>query len=241
MIVELIGPAGAGKSTLLRALRRHDPQLSFFADRLPARKPENIPFYLENGLRALPMLGRLYYQGTRLSREEVSRILYLQGMPRFFSHQLSPHLPTVVDQGPIFELTQLQAFGTTALHTAVNQPWWEQLYQQWANRLLLAVWLDAPDEVLLPRIRSRAQEHRIKHLADQAATAMLARYRQTFGSVMAQLQRHAQIPILRLMSAETAVETLAAQVSDAIQMYRTPIAVGPEARQPYFSFKSKSS
>ena len=74
-LIELIGPAGAGKSSLLRELRRQDPTLSIFADRLRVREPQNLPFYLSSGAAALPTVLRSAWQERWYTREELSRML----------------------------------------------------------------------------------------------------------------------------------------------------------------------
>ncbi|MCB0082272.1 MAG: hypothetical protein KDE47_15125 [Caldilineaceae bacterium] len=218
-IVELIGPAGAGKSTLLRALRAQVQQLpssnrplGFFTDRLPARDPQNLPFYLMSGLRTFPTLLRLLGQGATLRREELSRLLYLQGMPAYFTHHRMAAHPTLVDQGPIFELTHLQAFGSATLHTPAMRGWWAARYQRWAPLLAMVIWLDAPDAVLIPRIQARNQDHIIKALSPAAAAEVLARYRRSFTTVMTALQQHVPLPVLHIRTDETEVAALVTQV-----------------------------
>ena len=208
-LIELIGPAGAGKSSLLRELRRQDPTLSIFADRLRVREPQNLPFYLSSGAAALPTVLRSAWQERWYTREELSRMLYLVGMHRVFQRRLQRQGVTVIDQGPIFELTHLRAFGPARLHSHTFAPWWRGLYQQWAGLFKLVVWLDAPDEILIPRVRHREQAHVIKHYSEADAQALLARYRHSFRNVMEQLQHHATIPVLTFTTHQMSVEEIA--------------------------------
>jgi len=208
-LIELIGPAGAGKSSLLRELRRQDPTLSIFADRLRVREPQNLPFYLSSGAAALPTVLRSAWQERWYTREELSRMLYLVGMHRVFQRRLQRHGVTVIDQGPIFELTHLRAFGPARLHSYAFASWWRGLYRRWASLFKLVVWLDAPDEILIPRVRHREQAHVIKHYSEADAQALLTRYRHSFRNVMEQLQHHAPIPVLSFTTNQMSVEEIA--------------------------------
>lgn len=216
-LTELIGPAGAGKSSLLRELRRQNPTLSIFADRLRAREPQNLPFYLSSGAAALPALLRPPWQERWYTREEISRMLYLVGMHRVFQRRLQRHGVMVIDQGPIFELTHLRAFGPARLHSHAFAPWWRSLYQRWARLLKLVVWLDAPDEILIPRVRRREQMHVIKHYSETDAQALLARYRHSFVNVMEQLQHHATIPVLTFTTNHLSVEEIAQRMLQKLE------------------------
>lgn len=220
-LIELIGPAGAGKSSLLRELRRQDPTLSIFADRLRVREPQNLPFYLSSGAAALPTLLRPLWtaagQGRWFTREEISRMLYLVGMHRVFQRRLRHRGVTIIDQGPIFELTHLRAFGPARLQTQAFASWWRGLYQRWARLFTLVVWLDAPDEVLIPRVRRREQAHVIKHYSEAEAQALLARYRHSFTSVMEQLQHHTPIPVLTFTSHQMAVTEIAQRLLQKLE------------------------
>lgn len=208
-LIELIGPAGAGKSSLLRELRRQEPALSIFADRLRVREPQNLPFYLSSSAAALPTVLRSAWQERWYTKEELSRMLYLVGMHRVFQQRLQHRGVTVIDQGPIFELTHLRAFGPARLHNHTFAPWWRGLYQRWAALFKLVVWLDAPDEILIPRVRHREQAHVIKHYSEADAQALLARYRHSFMNVMEQLQYHATIPVLTFTTNQMSVEEIA--------------------------------
>ena len=220
-LIELIGPAGAGKSSLLCELRRQHPALPIFADRLRVREPQNLPFYLQSGAATLPTLLRPLWtlSGPErwYTREEISRMLYLVGMHRVFQRRLRRQGVVVIDQGPIFELTHLRAFGPARLHSHAFVPWWRNLYRQWAHLYQLVVWLDAPDEVLIPRVRRRDQAHVIKNYSEADAQALLARYRHTFVSVMEQLQHHATIPILQFTTNQMAVEEIAQRILQKLE------------------------
>lgn len=220
-LVEIIGPAGAGKSSLLRELGRQQPDLALFADRLRARTVQNLPFYVGSGLAALPTLLQPSWQGRWYTREEISRLLYLVGMRPVFRRRSQTVGVTVVDQGPIFELTHLRAFGPARLTRNMASRWWRTMFRQWAPLFRLVIWLDAPDAVLLPRIRGRAQAHVIKQRVDAEAVALLARYRTSFKMVMQQLQDHAPIPLLTFATHEASVSEIAEAMIAKIETITT--------------------
>lgn len=208
ILVEIIGPAGAGKSTLLCELKRRNRALPIFADRLRLRDLRNLPFYLGSALAAMPILLRPPWHDW-FSREELSRICYLMGMDRVLQRRARGTQILVVDQGPIFELTQLSEFGPARLQAKALAPWWSSRYQQWAPLVSLVIWLDAPDELLIGRIRERAQSHTIKACSDTEARLLLTRYRNRFNHVMAQLKTRSTIDVLTLETASTPVEEVA--------------------------------
>lgn len=229
-LVEIIGPAGAGKSSLLRELGQRKPNLALFADRLQARSVQNLPFYVGSGLAALPTLFQPSWRGRWYTREEISRLLYLVGMRQVFRQRSQTVGVTVVDQGPIFELTHLRAFGPARLTHDMAINWWRTMFRQWAPLFRLVVWLDAPDAVLLPRIRERAQAHVIKQTVDAEAVALLARYRSSFTTVIQQLQDHAPIPLLTFATHEASVSEIAeAMIAKIEQTTTLQIALSPES------------
>lgn len=211
MLVEIIGLAGAGKSSLLRALKQNS-KLATHADRLSVRKLEALPFYLGTSLRTAPFFLSLYHQGCRLSREEMSRILYVAGMHDYFRQHSHTGKPLILDQGPVFELATLYGFGPSQLHDARFQAWWQQQFQMWARSLDLVVWLSAPPEVLLERIRSREQRHAVKESSSNVAKEFLQRYQSAYETVIKSLAAKGKPEIVRLDSSSLSVEALTAQV-----------------------------
>jgi hypothetical protein len=124
---------------------------------------------------------------------------------------------TVVDQGPIFELTHLRAFGPARLGRRSFAPWWDQSFRRWASMVPLVVWLDAPDEVLIPRVRAREQAHLIKQIAEAEAQTFLAHYRTSFAEVIEQLQRYAPIKMLPFTTSVVSVEAIAQRTLQEIE------------------------
>jgi len=82
-------------------------------------------------------------------------------------------------------LSWLQVFGAGRFaDSASYQRWARRTLVAWAALLDVVVLLDAPDSVLVHRIRSRAKPHGIKHESDQEIAAFAERFRAAFASVI---------------------------------------------------------
>lgn len=101
-------------------------------------------------------------------------------------HQVLDHRPSgdgiviVLDHGPIFRLAQLREFGPEITQGRVYRRWWERVLNQWVGTLDAVIWLDAPDVVLLERIRGRSCQHKVKRQSKEKAYEFLARYRKCY-------------------------------------------------------------
>jgi len=206
-VVEIVGPAGAGKSTLYQALcGRNGLRLDNFPD---VRRLANLPFFLWNGAR---VIGSLRGRGG-LSRQELAWMAILRGWPALL--QKSDSRVTVLDQGPVYLLTELREFGPVSLQTSAAEALWRDLSACWSQTLSLIVWLDADDADLLERIRAREKAHIVKDASDEETLSFLNRYRAAYEHVMADLR----VPVLRFnsscMTTEQIAEHLLRELGDA--------------------------
>ncbi len=187
-VVEIVGPAGAGKSTLYQALRgRNNLRLDNFPD---VRRLANLPFFLWNGAWVIGSLRGL----GGLSRRELAWMSILRGWPALL--QKTDSRVTVLDQGPVYLLTELREFGPASLRTSATDALWRDLSARWSQTLNLIVWLDADDADLLERIRTRKKAHIVKDASAEETLSFLNRYRAAYGRVMADLR----VPVLRFDS-----------------------------------------
>jgi hypothetical protein len=72
--------------------------------------------------------------------------------------------------------------------------------------------LDAPDDLLAARIRTRAQEHEVKELPDPEIARWVARFRQALEWVLSEMARHGGPAVIRLSSQDEPAEEIAERV-----------------------------
>jgi len=201
-VVEIVGPAGAGKTTLYQALNCYTEtvRLGNFPD---VRKLVDAPFFISNGLQLMPSLLRLYRRDSRqLSRREFAWMTILNGWPALIDAESNHgHKLIVLDQGPVYLLAEMQLFGPVYLRQRAAASLWQDLCSRWSTALRMVVWLDAPDDVLLDRIRTRQQDHLVKTQPADKGYEFLDRYRTEYERLLTVLT--AKIEGLRVLRFDT--------------------------------------
>ena len=177
-VVEIVGPAGAGKTTFYQALDRYTQsvRLENFPD---VRKVADAPFFISNGLQLIPSLLPLYRPHSRqLTRREFAWMSILMGWSTLLRKQSNDGNKVIIlDQGPVYLLAEMRLFGPEYLKQKAAERLWQDLYIRWSSTLDMVLWLDASDEVLLDRIRTRQQEHMVKDQPAAIVYEFLNRYR----------------------------------------------------------------
>ena len=182
VVAEIVGPAGAGKSSLTKVLRERDGSLR------TGLSVWGLPPTLLclNAVLSLPRFVGLYRSRGSVRRDEVKLIVRLSALHQLLGRESSKNYRTLLlDEGTIFALVKLLAFGDKAQSNGNGRSnhldaWTQSLLNRWARRLDAVIWLDAPDEVLAERIRSRGKAHRVKDKSDAEIFAFLARYRESY-------------------------------------------------------------
>ena len=113
---------------------------------------------------------------------------YLRAWPRQLTRPPTEHTVTVLDHGPVFRLARLRAFGPRITRSVPFDRWWERSLLIWSGLLDAVIALDAPDAVLVDRIRSREQKHRMKAEGRSEAEDFLKRYRATYQEILEKLE-----------------------------------------------------
>jgi adenylate kinase family enzyme len=190
-VIEIVGPAGAGKTTLYQALSRYPEsiRLENFPD---VRKAADAPFFILNGLRLMPSLLRLYRLDSRqLTRREFAWMTILGGWAALLRKESNHgNKALILDQGPIYLLTEMRLFGPEYLRQKAAERIWQDLYGRWKSTLHMVVWLDASDQILLDRIRNRRQEHIVKTQPATVVYEFLDRYRAEYELILSALTAH---------------------------------------------------
>lgn len=121
-------------------------------------------------------------------------------------------LVTLLDHGPIYRLAFLREFGPAITTSQVYKRWWAGLHDQWIATLDMIIWLDAPDAILLERIRARDQRHTIKEQSEQEACEELARYRTSFEQTIAEPVTDHQVTLHRFDTYQESAEQITSSV-----------------------------
>jgi GTPase SAR1 family protein len=212
-VVEIVGPAGAGKTTLCRALKLHSGSIhpGNFPD---VHKAAAAPFFIWNGLQVIPAIFGLPQRNSRkITRREFAWLSILYGWPNVLHRELKKSGIIVLDQGPIYLLTETIEFGPEYLNRRAARPLQQNLYTRWADTLDMILWLDASDSDLLKRIRGREKEHVIKNTTDETTIEFLAGYRRAFERIISNLAIHNKnLKILRFDTGQTSLENMVSQL-----------------------------
>jgi shikimate kinase len=219
-VVELAGPAGAGKTTLLRALSQRNSKIR---SDLAVSRVGQLPFYISNTFSLLPTYLRQYRHSRWFSRRETRSMAYLKAWLGVLGQQASSNgAVTVLDQGPIYRLAFLRALGPELTTSQPYKRWWTSLLSQWAAVLDVVIWLDAPNAILLERIRNRESWHTIKEKCDQEAHEYLDHYRTFLERTIAESVADHQIALLRFDTNQESVEQIVGEILITLDAVRQP-------------------
>lgn len=204
-LIELVGPAGAGKSTVLRSLIQRDPRIRA---EIAVGRFDNAAALAPRALTMVPAALDLALRAPRFLWENGRHIARLEGLDAVVRAPLvDSDTVLALSEGPLFLLTRLFL---AAERVPTTSSWfsrlWDETVTRWNGRVDLVVWLDAPDDVLVDRIRARSKAHRIKAAGDEAIRRFLTDYRRGFHRVLAACP---PVRYLRLESVKSSPEQLA--------------------------------
>lgn len=218
LIVEIIGLAGAGKTTLSRNLCLHNEQI-LANEGLQVRNVRYMPYIIRHALLSLPTFFRQPRSGRWFTRREAAKIIYLRGWHRVLERRRSNNEAAIItDQGPIYDLTTLYAFGPDRLHSQHFKRWWAMMFNQWAHTIDLVIWLDASEEILIKRIRSREKWHPVKESPVQEMKDYLSRYQSAYEHIISELSASHDLKILRFDTGCQASEDITSQILCTINL-----------------------
>lgn len=234
MVVELVGPAGVGKSLLAGRLLARGGVVRASVWSLPRA------LVLESALRSLPVLVRTCYATRTLPRAELEQIVRLKALDLFVRRRAGDAWLVVLDEGPVFALSWLRAFGHRRLQNGRLEAWWRRTLATWAALLDRVVLLDAPDSVLVSRIRGRTKPRDLlREMTDAEILDRIARYRSAFGRVIAALPAGGRPHVLSLGEVDGAAERLGDAVLAGLA---TPAsAAGTAGRAPRITLTHRAT
>jgi len=179
---EVAGLAGAGKSTLCRRLVATPGQI--FVGGYRVRRPGAARALV----RALPRLARLaaVVPERRLLLRHARELAYLEALLADLRRRLPRASAGVLDQGPVYLQAALRhRLGARLCGHPAVVGWLARAALLSSAALQAVVWLDAPDEVLLRRVRQRANGHPLERLNEDEAACFLRAYRAAYEEVLA--------------------------------------------------------
>ena len=211
-LIEIAGPAGCGKTTLVEALAA---RISFRSG-VTSCGPSCLPL----ALRLLPLLPSGYvwdeFKHGRIPRDTLRSLVYVEAWLLEQSRRDRADTDAVLfDHGPFFRLATIREFGPGG--GAGIRRWWESMRDSWSETMTLVVWLDASDDVLLERIRSRDRDHACKQMGNDEARAWLGRYRDGFDSALAVLEQRRPADIARFDTSSRTPDEIAESLCELIE------------------------
>jgi hypothetical protein len=214
-VVEFVGPAGAGKTSLINALRQRDPTL-----RAPIRISHGR-YFAPAALEAVCLIPMLLRELTRASACVWSDTRYLlefntlRGAVESACRREAG--PILLDEGPAYVLARGIAFRSHSKRDIAVDAAWMRGIRRWGRILDVIIWLDAPDDVLADRIRSRRKAHRVKEIGDAELRTFLANYRRAYDWVIDQFAATGRTRLIRFDTSELAIEGLADAATRVIE------------------------
>jgi hypothetical protein len=133
----------------------------------------------------------------------------LQTLERALRDGGRAHSTMIFDEGPIFALAWLRGFGHPIMQSKVLDDWWRTTLHRWALLVEIIIVLDAPDEVLIRRIRTRPEDHEVKLLSAREIAAWMERFRQALDWVLTSLALENGVTVVRLDTSTSTPEQLA--------------------------------
>jgi AAA domain-containing protein len=208
-VVELVGPAGAGKTAATRALVARASVEAGMIWGLP------VSSLLLNGTCLIPSFIPLWCNARSLLWNETRHMVRLRSIRRTLLRQ-APRA-VIFDEGPIFALVWLRGFGHPVMRSEASAPWWRATFGQWSGLVNTIIVLDAPDELLAQRIRSRPEDHEIKQSSDREIRAWVARFREALEWVLEGLEVGSGPTVVRLESGTDTPKELAERALAAVE------------------------
>lgn len=211
LTVELVGPAAAGKSSLLLALTREHRMWQ--AGLRPPRYR-----HLATAVSLAPTFLALHRPYRGLLWKEMKRITYLRTLQRVLEDPGSRRSRTVIlDEGAVYMMARLLVFGGETVRSAAFDRWWRDAIERWARALDILVWLDAPDPILIQRLRSRGQPHPVKGLSDAAIGRFITTYRAAYDRVLGGLAAAHGPALVAVHTDQESLDQAARRVAGEIQ------------------------
>jgi len=125
----------------------------------------------------------------------------------------------ILDHGPIYRLAFLRELGPEITASQIYKRWWVNLLNQWTATIDIIIWLNAPNAILLERIRARDQRHTIKEKCVREAHEFLTHYRTFLEQTISESVTDRRITLLNFDTNQESVEHI---VDKILLVFQSP-------------------
>jgi AAA domain len=193
VVVELAGPAGSGKSTVWMLLSARPGIGHASCWNLPR------PLLVVSALRTLPVMAAVVRRSRAFPWEHLKQLIRLDALARYLRRLRSADDDVILmDEGAVLAMSWLRVLGPECFRDGQMDDWWRSTFDAWAPVLDGVVVLDAPDRMLVQRMRARAKRHPYQHRPEAEINAFSAAYREAIDWVIASLTARADTRVIAL-------------------------------------------
>ena len=201
IIAEVVGPSGAGKSTLSAAINSVECGIE------AGLTVWGLPLIslAWSALLSAPDLLGLIWERKQFRKDELKQVIRLGAFYRILLQKGGGAYSArafLLDEGVVFALAKLRADIDSEFRSERMRRWEEKALDRWSSILSAIIWMDAPDEVLIGRIKNRAKHHRMKNSAEDSMREFLARYRAAYVEVIEKLRSRGEIQVIKFRTDE---------------------------------------
>jgi hypothetical protein len=218
LVVELVGAAAAGKSTLVAELQRGETGIEWLQR---AQWGDSRAALARQALRHAPgWFAAAARSPIGYAWRNARYFLRLAALESVVGRAMR-NAPRVVmlEHGPVFTLARVRAFHEGPMPAPLAR-YAARLLARWARKLDLVIALDAPDDVLAERLRTRSKPHAMRDRTDDEFSDFVHRYRAAYEAVLAQLSEAGGPPLLVLRTDQLTVPVMADRVRAALEERR---------------------
>ncbi len=219
---EIIGPSGAGKSTLSNLLNSMNSPIT------AGITIWGLPRWIlaKSSFLSFPAFVRMVIEDGTFNIENGKQIIRLRAFYDYFRFSVlrnKNHInggsteiknSVFLDEGVVFALSKIST-DRQNYQRSIKQ-WEKNVLDRWAQMLDTIIWLDAPNPLLIERIRSRSKNHRMKYKSDEEISDFLTRYREAYQRTVSRLQARGDLRILKFDTQERSPESIANELVSSL-------------------------
>jgi hypothetical protein len=209
MVIEVVGPAGVGKSALVSELTKLGGVVRAGVWNLPRH------LLARGAISSAGAIAGLWRDSGRVN--VAKQVVRLSALERRVAELADGRTGSVVlDEGPVFALAWFHVFADRQRGPRPLAAWRRGATERWATALDAIVWLDAPDPVLLERLRRRSKPRDVfAGMTDPDILDLQTAYRAAFREVIGALTGATGAQLLSLDAEHTPADQLARAVAAA--------------------------